>query len=25
VVYYSLDDEHVKQILDKGLTHTNEK
>ena len=25
VVYYSLDDEHVKQILNKGLTHTNEK
>ena len=25
VVYYSLDDEHVKQILDKGLTHINEK
>ena len=25
VVYYSLDDEHVKQILDKGLTHINEE
>ena len=25
VVYYSLDDEHVKQIFDQGLTHINEK
>ncbi|HHV16749.1 MAG TPA: helix-turn-helix transcriptional regulator [Gelria sp.] len=24
VVYYSLDDEHVKQIFDQGLTHINE-
>lgn len=25
VVYYSLDDEHVKQIFDQGLVHINEK
>lgn len=25
VVYYSLDDEHVKEILDKGLAHVEEK
>jgi DNA-binding transcriptional ArsR family regulator len=25
VVYYSLDDEHVKQIFDQGLTHIAEK
>lgn len=25
VVYYSLDDEHVQQILDQGMTHINEK
>jgi DNA-binding transcriptional ArsR family regulator len=25
VVYYSLDDEHVKQIFDQGLIHINEK
>ena len=25
VVYYSLDDEHVKQIFDHGLVHINEK
>jgi ArsR family transcriptional regulator len=25
VVYYSLDDEHVKQIFEQGLTHINEK
>ena len=25
VVYYSLDDEHVQQIFDQGLTHINEK
>ncbi len=25
VVYYSLDDEHVKQIFDQGLIHLNEK
>ncbi|HHY81590.1 MAG TPA: winged helix-turn-helix transcriptional regulator [Clostridiales bacterium] len=25
VVYYSLDDEHVQQIIDQGLTHINEK
>ena len=24
VVYYSLDDEHVKQIFDQGLIHINE-
>ncbi|HBQ26517.1 MAG TPA: transcriptional regulator [Syntrophomonas sp.] len=24
VVYYSLNDEHVKQIFDQGLTHINE-
>lgn len=24
VVYYSLDDEHVKQIFDQGLVHVNE-
>ncbi|HBB29706.1 MAG TPA: transcriptional regulator [Clostridiales bacterium] len=24
VVFYSLDDEHVKQIFDQGLTHINE-
>lgn len=24
VVYYALDDEHVKQILDQGLIHINE-
>lgn len=24
VVYYSLDDEHVKQIFDQGLTHIKE-
>lgn len=24
-VYYSLDDEHVKQIFDQGLVHINEK
>ena len=24
-VYYSLDDEHVKQIFDQGLVHVNEK
>jgi DNA-binding transcriptional ArsR family regulator len=24
VVYYSLDDDHVKQIFDQGLTHINE-
>jgi len=24
VVYYSLDDEHVRQIFDQGLTHINE-
>jgi ArsR family transcriptional regulator len=24
VVYYSLDDEHVKQIFDQGLVHINE-
>jgi ArsR family transcriptional regulator len=23
-VYYSLDDEHVKQIFDQGLVHINE-
>lgn len=25
VVYYSLDDEHVKEILDKGLSHVEER
>ena len=25
VVYYSIDDEHVKQIFDQGLIHLNEK
>ncbi|MGE5632658.1 MAG: ArsR/SmtB family transcription factor [Caulobacteraceae bacterium] len=25
VVYYSLDDDHVKQIFDHGLVHINEK
>lgn len=25
VVYYSLDDEHVRQIFDQGLIHINEK
>lgn len=25
VVYYSLDDEHVKKIFDQGLVHINEK
>jgi ArsR family transcriptional regulator len=25
VVYYSLDDEHVKQIFDQGLIHISEK
>lgn len=25
VVYYSLDDEHVKQIFEQGLIHINEK
>src|SRR5690554_369399 len=25
VVYYSLDDEHVKQIFDQGLVHINER
>ncbi len=25
VVYYSLDDEHVKSIFDQGLIHINEK
>jgi len=25
VVYYSLDDEHVRQIFDQGLVHINEK
>ncbi|SHI22546.1 DNA-binding transcriptional regulator, ArsR family [Sporobacter termitidis DSM 10068] len=24
VVYYSLDDEHIRQILDQGLTHIKE-
>lgn len=24
IVYYSLDDEHVRQILDQGMTHLNE-
>lgn len=25
VVYYSLDDEHVKRIFDQGLAHVNER
>ena len=25
IVYYSLDDEHVKHIIDQGLIHNNEK
>ncbi|SHH40464.1 ArsR/SmtB family transcription factor [Tepidibacter thalassicus] len=25
LVYYSLDDEHIKQIFDTGLTHINHK
>lgn len=25
IVYYSLDDEHVKQIFDQGLSHINER
>jgi len=25
IVFYSLDDEHIKQIFDQGLTHINEK
>ncbi len=25
VVYYSLDDEHVEQIIDQGMTHIREK
>lgn len=25
VVYYALDDEHIKEIFDKGLTHVKEK
>lgn len=25
IVFYSLDDEHVKQIFDQGLIHVNEK
>lgn len=25
VVYYSIDDEHVKQIFDQGLIHINER
>jgi len=25
IVFYSLDDEHVRQILDQGLVHINEK
>lgn len=25
VVYYSLDDDHVKQIFDQGLIHVNER
>ncbi|NLC44330.1 MAG: winged helix-turn-helix transcriptional regulator [Clostridiales bacterium] len=25
VVYYSLDDEHVEQIIDQGMTHIHEK
>ena len=25
IVYYSLDDEHIKQIFDQGLSHIDEK
>jgi ArsR family transcriptional regulator len=25
IVYYSLDDEHIRQIFDQGLTHINEQ
>jgi len=25
VVYYSLDDDHIKHIVDQGLTHISEK
>ena len=25
IVYYSLDDEHIKHIFDQGLIHINEK
>jgi DNA-binding transcriptional ArsR family regulator len=25
VVYYSLDDDHVQQILEQGMSHINEK
>jgi ArsR family transcriptional regulator len=25
IVFYSLDDEHIKQIFEQGLTHINEK
>lgn len=25
IVYYSLDDEHIRQILDQGLTHIKEQ
>lgn len=25
IVFYSLDDEHIKQIFDRGLIHINEK
>lgn len=25
IVFYSLDDEHIKQIFDQGLVHINEK
>jgi len=25
IVYYSLDDEHIRQIFDQGLTHIREK
>ncbi len=25
IVFYSLDDEHVKQIFDQGMVHINEK
>ena len=25
VVYYSLDDDHIKHIIDQGLTHISEK
>ena len=25
IIFYSLDDEHVRQILDQGLVHINEK